>query len=71
MRRRSAIELVIDHLKAEHRMGRTYLRFKHRDANNVVLAAVGYNFRRLIERLRIMLPQILTAFFAAPIVNPA
>ena len=48
MRRRSAIEPVIGHLKAEHRMERNYLWFKHGDANNAVLAAVGYNFRRLL-----------------------
>jgi len=39
MRRRSAIEPVIGHLKVEHRMERNYLWFKQGDA---VLAAVGY-----------------------------
>lgn len=33
-------------------MERNYLRFKAGDANNAVLAAVGYNFRRLIRWLR-------------------
>ena len=47
MRRRSAVEPVIGHLKAEHRMDRNYLAFRQGDANNAVLAAVGYNFRRL------------------------
>ncbi|SIO36358.1 hypothetical protein SAMN05443247_04445 [Bradyrhizobium erythrophlei] len=47
LRRRSAVEPVIGHLKAEHRMGRNYLWFRRGDANNTVLAAVGYNFRRL------------------------
>jgi hypothetical protein len=49
LRRRSAVEPVIGHLKAEHRMGRNYLWFRRGDANNVVLAAAGYNFRRLIR----------------------
>ncbi|WP_448035555.1 hypothetical protein [Bradyrhizobium liaoningense] len=40
MRRRSAIEPVIGHLKAEHRMERNDLWFKHGDANNAVLAAL-------------------------------
>jgi hypothetical protein len=41
MRRRSAIELVIGHLKNEHRMDRNYLHHRHGDANNAILAAVG------------------------------
>jgi IS5 family transposase len=57
--RRSAVEPVIGHLKEEHRMGRNYLAGRHGDANNAILAAVGYNFRRLIrwlsDFLRLML----------------
>jgi IS5 family transposase len=32
LRRRSAVEPVIGHLKAEHRMGRNYLWFRRGDA---------------------------------------
>ena len=71
LRRRSAVEPVIGHLKAEHRMGRNYLWFRRGDANNAVLAAVGYNFRRLIRWLRILLFQILSALLAEPVINPA
>lgn len=71
VRRRSAVEPVIGHLKAEHRMGRNYLWFKHGDANNAVLAAAGYNFRRLIRWLRLLLCPILAALFTEPIANPA
>ena len=42
-RRRAAIEPVIGHLKAEHRMGRNYLAHRAGDAINAVLAAVGCN----------------------------
>lgn len=59
LRRRSAIEPVIGHLKSEHRMGRNYLWHRHGDAANAVLAAVGYNFRRLIRWLSHLLSQIL------------
>jgi hypothetical protein len=55
MRRRSAIEPVIGHLKNEHRMDRNYLAYRHGDVNNAILAAVGYNFRRLIRWLRILI----------------
>ena len=59
LRRRSAIEPVIGHLKSEHRMGRNYLWHREGDAANAVLAAVGYNFRRLIRWLSLLLCQIL------------
>jgi len=59
MRRRSAIEPVIGHLKSEHRMGRNYLWHREGDAANAVLAAVGYNFRRLIRWLSLLLSEIL------------
>jgi IS5 family transposase len=55
LRRRSAVEPVIGHLKSEHRMGRNYLWHSNGDAINAVLAAVGYNFRRLIRWLRLLL----------------
>jgi IS5 family transposase len=59
LRRRSAVEPVIGHLKSEHRMGRNYLWHRQGDANNAVLAAAGYNFRRLIRWLSLLLIQIL------------
>jgi transposase, IS5 family len=57
--RRSAVEPVIGHLKAEHRMGCNYLWFRQGDANNAILAAAGYNFRSLICWLRLLWHQIL------------
>jgi hypothetical protein len=43
MKRRSAVEPVIGHLKDEHRMSRNYLAHRHGDFNDALLAAVGYN----------------------------
>jgi len=59
LRRRSAVEPVIGHLKSDHRMERNYLWHREGDAANAILAAVGYNFRRLIRWLRLLLCQIL------------
>jgi transposase, IS5 family len=59
LRRRSAVEPVIGHLKSEHRMGRNFLWHRQGDAINAVLAAAGYNFRRLIRWLQLLLRQIL------------
>jgi IS5 family transposase len=71
MRRRSAVEPVIGHLKNEHRMDRNYLAHRHGDLNNVVLAAVGYNFRRLIRWLRDLLRLVLAMLVLQPIATPA
>jgi len=51
MKRRSAIEPVIGHMKGEHRLGRNHLAGSAGDAINAVLAAIGYNFRRLLAWL--------------------
>src|SRR5258708_11162222 len=66
MRRRAAVEPVIGHLKEDHRMDRNYLAHRHGDFNNAVLAAVGYNFRRLIKWLRILLCLVMVAILAPP-----
>ena len=60
-KRRAAIEPVIGHLKEHHRMGRNYLAHASGDATNAVLAAAGYNFRRLLAWLRFLLLRILIA----------
>ncbi|MDQ0475339.1 hypothetical protein QO011_008382, partial [Labrys wisconsinensis] len=51
-RRRAAVEPVIGHLKSDHRMGRNFLVGAAGDANNAVLAAVGYNFSLILNWLR-------------------
>jgi IS5 family transposase len=71
MRRRAAVEPVIGHLKEDHRMDRNYLAHREGDLNNAVLAAAGYNFRRLIRWLRILLGLILMAFFPQSKLVPA
>jgi hypothetical protein len=47
MKRRAAVESIIDHLKAKHHMGRNHLAHSGGDAINAVLA-VGSNFRLLV-----------------------
>jgi IS5 family transposase len=65
LRRRAAIEPVIGHLKAEHRMGRNYLLHHAGDVINAVLAAAGYNFHLLLKWLQLLLPRFLAAQKAA------
>jgi IS5 family transposase len=64
LRRRSAVEPVIGHLKAEHRMGRNHLAHAQGDAANAVLAAAGYNFRRLLAWLALLCALLLAALRA-------
>jgi len=52
-------------------MGRNYLWHREGDATNAVLAAAGYNFRRLVRWLRLLLRQILASLFAQSSINPA
>jgi IS5 family transposase len=66
LRRRSAVEPVIGHAKAEHRMGRNFLKGTHGDAANAVLAAAGYNFRRLLAWLAALWRAFIMAMLAAP-----
>ena len=58
MRRRSAVEPVIGHMKNEHRMGRNYLANRTGDAANPILAAVGYNFRLILNWIRLLYIEI-------------
>ena len=51
LRRRSAIEPIIGHLKDEGHLGGCYLKGRAGDAANVVLSAVGHNFCRILAWL--------------------
>jgi IS5 family transposase len=64
LKRRSAVEPVIGHLKSDHRMDRNYLAHSSGDAINAILAAVGYNFRLLLRWLALLCANILAAFCA-------
>ena len=75
LRRRSAIEPLIGHMKEEGHLGRCYLKGHAGDAANAILTAAGYNFRRILAWLRSLLRLILSALIAAlppqPALNPA
>src|ERR1019366_1615746 len=59
MKRRAAVEPVIGHLKAEHRMGRNYFKGPEGDRMNAVLAAAGYNFSLLLRWLAAILRALI------------
>ena len=51
LKRRSAIEPVIGHMKADHRMAKNHLKGTNGDRFNVKMAAIGFNFRRILKWL--------------------
>ena len=66
MKRRAAVEPVIGHVKAEHRLGRNYLKGRGGDRANAVLAAAGYNFSLLLRWLERLLWALFRTLLAAP-----
>ena len=63
LRRRSAIEPVIGHMKAEGHLGRCYLKGTAGDAANAILTAIGHNLRLVLAWLRMLLRLILEALW--------
>lgn len=51
-RARAGIEPIIGHLKKDHRMGINYLSGELGDSMNVLLAATGFNMRKMLNRLK-------------------
>jgi IS5 family transposase len=59
-KRRAAIEPKIGHLKQDHRLGRNFYKGIKGDNINVMLAAAGMNFKRMINKWKVN-PFILLA----------
>jgi len=70
LRRRSAIEPVIGHLKSDGSLGRNFLKGRHGDRANPVLAAAGHNLRLVLRWLRILL-RLLSPAFSATLAPPS
>lgn len=66
-KRRAAIEPKIGHLKQDHRLSRNYYKGIKGDTINVMLAAAGMNFKRMINQWKVnplvFLVQLFEAFF--------
>ncbi|SDJ80249.1 transposase, IS5 family [Bradyrhizobium sp. Rc2d] len=71
LRRRSAIEPLIGHLKTDGHLGRCHLKGREGDAANVVLSAVGHNLRLVLAWLKPLLRLILFAQCRAFALAPA
>lgn len=51
-RARAGIEPVIGHIKRDHRMWRNFLLDEEGDKFNTILAATGFNLRKMLQRLK-------------------
>jgi len=51
-RTRAGIEPVISHLKHDHRMLRNFLKGIPGDINNALLAAIGFNLKKMLNRIK-------------------
>ena len=49
LKRRAAVEPTIGHLKSDNRLSRNHLAGKTGDQINTLLAAAGYNLRKLLR----------------------
>jgi len=70
LKRRSAIEPLIGHLKEDHRLNRNHLLRKTGDRINAIMAACGFNIKKLLRAfLRLVLSRVKIALvsFRAPI----
>ena len=59
LRRRSAIEPVIGHMKSDGRLDRNFLAGARGDATNALLCGAGYNLRLILSFLRKLLLALL------------
>jgi IS5 family transposase len=57
-RRRAAIEPLIGHLKQDHRMERNFLKGNYGDFVNCVLAAAGFNLKKMLRKIASSLDSI-------------
>jgi len=70
LKRRSAIEPTIGHVKSDNRMDRNYLKGVAGDMINAILAAAGYNMRKLLAAFLSALLEIYEFFVSLAVYKP-
>ncbi|QRM35291.1 IS5 family transposase (plasmid) [Microvirga sp. VF16] len=65
LRRRSAIEPMIGHMKADGRLGRSHLLGAAGDAMNALLVAAGHNLRLILNWLRLFVAWLMAALISS------
>ena len=59
LKRRSAVEPVTGHMKADHRMSKNHLKGRSGDRLNLKMAAIGFNFHRILKWLVVLVLQLM------------
>ncbi len=70
IRRRSAIEPAIGHMKMEGRLARNPLKGALGDALHAVLCGAGHNLRLILAKLRLVCPRVCLDMHASPDSTP-
>jgi IS5 family transposase len=65
LRRRSAIEPIIGHMKADGRLGRNHLLGTAGDAMNALLVAAGHNLRLILNWLRLFIAWLIAVLISS------
>jgi IS5 family transposase len=65
-KKRAAIEPVIGHLKTDHRLGRNFYKGIVGDNINIMLAAAGFNFKRMMNKWKLSYCQFFQELFSLP-----
>jgi IS5 family transposase len=65
LKRRSAIEAMIGHMKADGRLGRNHLLGAAGDAINALLVAAGHNLRLILNWLRLFIAWLMAALMSS------
>ena len=63
LKRRSAIEPHIGHMKADGKLGRNFLKGIKGAKFNAILCAIGHNLRLILNKLRIFFAYLLQVIF--------
>ena len=63
-KQRAAIEPIIGHIKTDHRMGRNFYKGIIGDNINILLAASAFNFKRMMNKWKSSICQILNVFLS-------
>ena len=67
LKRRSAVEPVIGHMKTDGKLGRNYLLGELGDKINALLCGAGHNIRLILKKLRakllLLFAELLLAFW--------
>ena len=71
IRRRSAIEPAIGHMKVDGKPDRNWLKGALDDAMHAVLCGAGYNLRMILRRLRLFYALVLVALLGFKTATPS